>query len=266
MSFWLLTPLRVNKRSPLLKRTYELFGLLLTTMDSDGKNGSKSAERTSPTALTIVGVNTTRDRTALLRCSVSQWVGPMAWLSQILKEFDTGSKERTAIELEALVRCLWLSGVYDQLNGPNLCCLEEITRRGCQLVEAHESGAHGKPNWASVKVVHQCAIKLRHSAGMSCMLRNRKPRGKGKKGRAAAGDSCCGRSMNTNPASAGQPSDPGSTGPKWVAEEQHGVPLFNTVLEVPTLVSSHVPRNSCARLRQRMFSAKNVTSHAVLNL
>ena len=75
----------------------------------------------------------------------------MAWLSQFLKEFDTGSKERTATELKTLVRCLWLSGVHDQLNGPNFCCLEEITRRVCQLVEAYESGAHGKPNWASVK-------------------------------------------------------------------------------------------------------------------
>ena len=73
-----------------------------------------------------------------------------------------------------------------------------------------------------------------------------------RKERAAAADSCCGRSMNTNPASAAQPSDPGSTGPKWAAEEQHWVPLFNTIPEVPTLVSSHVPRNSCARLRQRM--------------
>ena len=46
---------------------------------------------------------------------------------------------------------LWLSGAYDQLNGPNLSCLEEIKRRVCQLVEAYDSGAHRKPNWASVK-------------------------------------------------------------------------------------------------------------------
>ena len=31
---------------------------LLTSMDSGGKNGSKSAERSSPTPLTMVGVNT----------------------------------------------------------------------------------------------------------------------------------------------------------------------------------------------------------------
>ena len=58
--------------------------------------------------------------------------------------------------------------------------------------------------------------------------------------------------MSTNLASAEQPSHPGSTGPKWAAEEQHWVPLFNTIPEVPTLVSSHVSRNSCARLRQRI--------------
>ena len=46
---------------------------------------------------------------------------PMAWLSQFLKVCDIGSKERTAIELKILVRCLWLSVVYGQLNGPNLC-------------------------------------------------------------------------------------------------------------------------------------------------
>ena len=55
------------------------------------------------------------------------------------------------MELKTLVRCLWLSGVYDQLKGPNLCCLEEITPRVCELVDAFGSGAHGKPDWASVK-------------------------------------------------------------------------------------------------------------------
>ena len=69
----------------------------------------------------------------------------------VLEGVDIGSKERTAIELKTLVRCLWLSGVHDQLNAPNLCCLEEAVRRVCQLVEANESGAHGKPNWTPVK-------------------------------------------------------------------------------------------------------------------
>ena len=63
-----------------------------------------------------------------------------------------GSKERTATELKTLVRGLWLSGVYDQLNARNLCCLEEVARRACQLVKACESGAHEKPNWNSVKL------------------------------------------------------------------------------------------------------------------
>ena len=88
---------------------------------------------------------------------------------------------------------------------------------------------------------------------LTFLLRYRNPKGKReRKERAAAADSCCGRSMSTNLASAEQPSDPGSTGPKWAAEEQHWVPLFNCILEVPTLVSSHVSRYSCALLRQRI--------------
>ena len=63
------------------------------------------------------------------------------------------------MELQTLVRCLWLSGVHDQLNPPNLCCLEEITQRVCQLVEAYE------PNWTSVKwLVNQRALQLQRSA------------------------------------------------------------------------------------------------------
>ena len=49
-----------------------------------------------------------------------------------------------------------------------------------------------------------------------------KEREKKRKGRS-------GRSMSTNLASAEQPSDQGSTGPKWADEEQHWVPLFNTI-------------------------------------
>ena len=81
VSVWLLTPLRVSKRGPPLKRTYELFGSLLTSMDSDGKNGSKSAERSSPSPLKMVGVSATRDRTALLRCSeIGVAMGRTPWL------------------------------------------------------------------------------------------------------------------------------------------------------------------------------------------
>ena len=36
------------------------------------------------------------------------------------------------------------------------------------------------------------------------------------------------------------------------AEEQHWVPLFNTIPEVPALNLSRIPDNSCARLRQRL--------------
>ena len=42
---------------------------------------------------------------------------------------------------EDLVARLCLSGVYDQLSVPNLCCLEEVARRVCQCVKAYESGS-----------------------------------------------------------------------------------------------------------------------------
>ena len=60
------------------------------------------------------------------------------------------------------------------------------------------------------------------------------------------------RDMSDKLASAEQPSDPGSTGLRWAAEEQHWVPLFTTLPEAPLLNSSHVSCNSCARLRQRL--------------
>ena len=78
-------------------------------------------------------------------------------------------------------------------------------------------------------------------------------KGKGKRRkRAAAARSCCGRIMTAKGASADKPSDPGSTGLKWAAEEQHWVPLFNTIPEVPTLNLPRAPHNSCARSRQRL--------------
>ena len=75
----------------------------------------------------------------------------MVWLSNFFKEFAIGNKERTATEMRVLVRAIWLSGVYDQVNGPALACIEELARRVSQLVEAYSSGAAGKPNFTSVK-------------------------------------------------------------------------------------------------------------------
>ena len=67
VSVWLLKRLRARKRRPSLKRTYELFGSLLTSMNSGGKNGSKSAERSSPTPDSGVGLA----RTPWLGCRSS---------------------------------------------------------------------------------------------------------------------------------------------------------------------------------------------------
>ena len=98
-------------------------------MDNGGKNGNKSAERSSPTPLTMVGVSTARDRTALLNCSGGRdGSDPMAWLSQFLMEFDMGSKEKCSSTRMCrrqcqecdVARCLeslkWLASVVINLS------------------------------------------------------------------------------------------------------------------------------------------------------
>ena len=62
----------------------------------------------------------------MLRDSGRNGSEPVTWLSHFLKEFDIGSKERTATELKALLQCVRLSVVCDQLNVPKLHCLEEF--------------------------------------------------------------------------------------------------------------------------------------------
>ena len=75
----------------------------------------------------------------------------MAWVSQFLKEFDRFEGEDcNRVEnfgmMSEAVRCL------RSPERPTLCCLEEITRRVCQLDEACERGAR--------QVIHQRAIQL----------------------------------------------------------------------------------------------------------
>ena len=62
----------------------------------------------------------------MLRNSGPTGLEPVTWLSQLLKEFDMGSKERTARALKILVQCVRLSVVCDQLNDAKLHCLEEF--------------------------------------------------------------------------------------------------------------------------------------------
>ena len=74
-----------------------------------------------------------------------------SWVRNRVDPMIRSSKQARRRGAKTLVRGLWLSVVNDQLNFPNLCCLEEVARRKSQLVEAYESGAHGKPDWSSVK-------------------------------------------------------------------------------------------------------------------
>ena len=257
VSVWLKTPSLVSKRASLPSmRTCGPFGCRLTSKSSAGRNVSRSTVKTSPIILATVGMSAL---TTLLICSGvggRNGLDRMIWLSPFSMEFEKRPKERTAIEMKTLVRGLWLSGVYDQLNAPNLCCLKDIAQRARQRVMAYESGAHGKPNWSSVKwstTVHSSSyivpvpmgsfahkkakeevetenlrlcgtktIPVFEDGEWECLSAphlfvaslKSKERGKEKKGPRQLA------------------ADPGSTGPKWAAEEQHWVPLFNTILEV----------------------------------
>ena len=158
---------------------------------------------------------------------------------------------------------------------------EEIVRRVCQLVESCVSGGSGKPIWDPVRrfvSVHSssnmvplsmkslvlrkakegvetehlrlCTVKTvpvledgewETPAAPHMPVLKSKSKGKGKEG-----------GPRQLAAAFAEPSDPGSTGLEWAAEEQHWVPLFNTISEVPTLNLSCAPHNSYARLRQRL--------------
>ncbi|CAK0886357.1 unnamed protein product [Prorocentrum cordatum] len=59
--------------------------------------------------------------------------------------------ERTGIEMKLLLDILYLSGCYDQVNGPSLASIEAVSRRVCQIIEAYSTGAPGRANWEGVK-------------------------------------------------------------------------------------------------------------------
>ena len=106
-------------------------------MGGGGKIGNKVAARYAPTSFGngLSEYNEDPDCTLkLFRNRRRNGCDPMVELFLFLKEYDEGTKETT------LVLSLWLSGVFDQLNSPSFSCLE-----------AHESGACGKTEMASVK-------------------------------------------------------------------------------------------------------------------
>ncbi len=76
---------------------------------------------------------------------------PLVWLETFFNKFGISEDERTGIELKALVKSIWLSGCYDQLNSLSLACIEELCRRASQLIEAYETGHGGRPNFKTVK-------------------------------------------------------------------------------------------------------------------
>ena len=61
------------------------------------------------------------------------------------------SRERTAIEVTVLTDAMYLAGIYDQVNGPSLACMETLSLRLAQLIEAYSGGDATKPNWSAAK-------------------------------------------------------------------------------------------------------------------
>ena len=59
--------------------------------------------------------------------------------------------ERTGIEMKCLITCLQLAGTYEHLNVPVLACLETISRRIAQIVEAYSIDSK-QPRWAGVHI------------------------------------------------------------------------------------------------------------------
>ena len=101
----------------------------------------KSAVRASPALLTT-GVSTTRDQTAELFVFHGLAV-------TLLKQFDRGSKERTAMQLKILVQWMLLPVVLSRLT--------------------YVSGGGGKSNWNSVRwffSVHSSSKMVHSSSNM----------------------------------------------------------------------------------------------------
>ncbi|CAK0813206.1 unnamed protein product [Prorocentrum cordatum] len=67
------------------------------------------------------------------------------------RDAGVSPQERTGIEMKLLLDILYLSGCYDQVNGPSLASIEAVSRRVCQIIEAHSAGTPGRANWEGVK-------------------------------------------------------------------------------------------------------------------
>ncbi|CAK0829901.1 unnamed protein product, partial [Prorocentrum cordatum] len=76
---------------------------------------------------------------------------PRLWHANWRREAGVSPQERTWIEMKLLPDILYLSGCYDQLNGPSLACIESVSRRVCQIIEACSTGVPGRANCEGVK-------------------------------------------------------------------------------------------------------------------
>ncbi|CAK0901265.1 unnamed protein product [Prorocentrum cordatum] len=67
------------------------------------------------------------------------------------RDSGVSPQERAGIEMKLLLEILYLSGCYDQVNGPSLASVEAVSRRVCQIIEAYSAGIPGRANWEGAK-------------------------------------------------------------------------------------------------------------------
>ncbi|CAK0840736.1 unnamed protein product [Prorocentrum cordatum] len=94
---------------------------------------------------------------ALFKNIQRQGGDPRLWYASWCREAGVSPQERMGIEMKLLTDILYLSGCYDQLNGPSLACIETVARRVCQIIEAYSAGVPGRANWEGVKHFTQVA-------------------------------------------------------------------------------------------------------------
>ena len=85
--------------------------------------------------------------TCLAICRKMQQHGgnPKLWFAEWTKETGISRRDRAWHEMNSLIEALYVAGTYDQVNVGALVCLEVVSRRLLQYVEAYAHGAEN-PN------------------------------------------------------------------------------------------------------------------------
>ena len=72
------------------------------------------------------------------------------WLDIYVRNKNISRSDRTYHELQVLVEIFYVAGVYDQVNGGGLACLEVAARRIQTIVDAYAVDP-AKPSWSNAR-------------------------------------------------------------------------------------------------------------------